>query len=63
MESFMFLEQDVSGKCFQKNMVLVLSVIEDFRNGINWMFSRMTWIRTIEKTMMMKLVSTGPGNP
>jgi hypothetical protein len=38
MESYTYLEQDASGKCFPKNTVLDLPVIGDFRNGINWIF-------------------------
>jgi len=32
-EFFMFLEQNVSGKCFPKNSTLVLLALDDFNNG------------------------------
>ena len=36
----MSLEQDASGKCYPKNMVLVQHVTDDSRNGIKKVFSK-----------------------
>ena len=36
----MSLEQDVSGRCFPKNMVQVPPVIEDSKNGVKEIFSK-----------------------
>jgi len=36
----MFLEQDVSGRCYLENIVQAPPVIGGSRNGINWIFSK-----------------------
>jgi hypothetical protein len=40
MESSMYWEQDASGKCYLNNMVQVQQSIDDFKNGIAWMYSK-----------------------
>ena len=40
MEFYTSLELGANGRCYRKSMNKVPHAIEDFRNGLNWMFSK-----------------------
>ena len=45
----MFLEPDVNGRCFLKNMVLVQHVIDDFNSGFRLDIFKKIWIRLLKE--------------
>ena len=49
MVFYMFLEPDVSGRCFQKNLVLVLHAIADFSSGLRLDIFKNIWIKLLEE--------------
>ena len=49
MVFYMFLEQDVSGKCFQKNLVLVQHAIDDFNSGFRLDIFKKIWIKLLKE--------------
>ena len=49
MVFYMFLEPDVSGKCFQKNLVLAQHVIDDFKQWIKMDIFKMIWARLLKE--------------